>query len=128
PNTPAQHAAAVALTMPQDCVEEMRQAFEQRRDELCEGINSIDGLSCRVPEGAFYVMVNVSGCVGRLCQGTPIADSDDFANRLLDMAHVATVPGGAFMAEGYVRVSYATSIENIREGLRRIEAFVAALQ
>ncbi len=128
PNTPAQHAAAVALTMPQDCVEEMRAAFEKRRDLLCERLNAIPGVSCLVPQGAFYVMANISGCLGKRYKGLPINDSATFATTLVDAEHVVTVPGGAFMAEGYVRLSYATSAENIREGMRRLAAFAAALE
>ncbi|MCE5344642.1 MAG: pyridoxal phosphate-dependent aminotransferase [Eubacteriales bacterium] len=127
PNTPAQHAAAVALSMPQDCVESMRLEFEKRRDVIVKGINAIAGLSCRKPEGAFYVMMNVSALMGKRCAGVPLDDCAAFADALLTQGKVATVPGNAFMAEGFCRLSYATSMENILEGLRRIEAFVKAL-
>jgi aspartate aminotransferase len=127
PNTPAQYAAAAALNMPQDCVETMRREFEKRRDLLVKGINAIAGLSCRKPDGAFYVMMNVSSLIGKRCNGVPINDCAAFADVLLSQGKVGTVPGNAFMAEGYCRLSYATSTENIVEGLRRIEAFVKAL-
>jgi aspartate aminotransferase len=127
PNTPAMHAATVALTMPQDCVETMRKAFEERRDMLVAGINAIPGLSCRKPDGAFYVMVNVSALLGKRCRSETLADCAAFANALLTCGKVAAVPGSAFMAEGYIRLSYATSMKNILEGLRRIEAFVKEL-
>ena len=128
PNTPAQYAAAKALTMPQDCVETMRKAFEERRDALVAGLNAISGLSCRKPDGAFYAMMNVSALLGKRFDGKVLSDSADFADALLTNAKVAVVPGNAFMAEGYCRLSYATSMQNIQEGLTRIEAFVKALQ
>ena len=128
PNTAAQHAAAVALTMPQDCVEEMRKAFEQRRDRLVELINAIPGLSCRKPHGAFYVMMNIRGITGKRCHGTELTGSTAIAEALLEHAHVALVPGAAFLDEGFCRISYATSMENIEEGLRRIAAFVKELE
>jgi len=127
PNTPAQHAATVALTMPQDCVETMRKAFEERRDVLVKGINRIPGLSCPKPEGAFYTMVNVTALLGKRCMGEPMDDCAAFAEALLTHGGVATVPGNAFMAEGYVRMSYATSMEHVLDGLDRIEKFVKTL-
>ncbi len=127
PNTPAQAAATRALTMPQDCVETMRKAFEERRDAIVRGINLIPGLSCVKPDGAFYVMMNVSALLGKRIDGQPIADCAAFATALLTHAKVAVVPGSAFMAEGYCRLSYAVSMANIREGLSRIEAFVKSL-
>lgn len=128
PNSAAQHAAALALTMPQDCVEDMRRAFEERRNELVRLINQIPGLSCRMPNGAFYVMMNIKALVGKRLGDAVIGGSADFAAALLERAHVAVVPGNAFLAEGYCRLSYATSMENIREGLRRVGAFVKELK
>jgi aspartate aminotransferase len=127
PNTPAQAAAMRALTMPQACVETMRKAFEERRDAIVAGINQIPGLSCVKPDGAFYVMMNVSALLGKRIGGEPVADCAAFATALLSHAKVAVVPGNAFMAEGYCRLSYAVSMETIREGLQRIEAFVTSL-
>lgn len=128
PNTPAQHAAAYAMTMPQDCVEDMRLAFENRRNQLVAGINAIDGLNCLRPQGAFYVMMNVKEVLGKKLGDMVLPDSATFADALLDHAHVAVVPGNAFMAEGYCRLSYAIGTEQIDEGLRRIEAFVKELK
>lgn len=128
PNTPAQHAAAFAMSMPQDCVEEMRLAFQSRRDQIVAGINAIPGLSCKKPEGAFYVMMNLKALLGKTHGETLIDSSDTFAGRLLDHAHVAVVPGNAFMAEGFCRLSYAIDNDQIEEGLRRIAAFVSELQ
>lgn len=128
PNAAAQHAAAVALSMPQDCVEEMRAAFEKRRDRLVELINAIPGLSCRKPHGAFYVMMNIRGITGKRHRDTVLTDSVVIAETLLDRAHVALVPGAAFLDEGFCRLSYATSMENIEEGMRRIADFVKELE
>jgi len=127
-NAAAQHAAAVALTMDQTCVEEMRQAFEARRNKLVELINDVPGLSCRMPHGAFYVMMNVRGLMGRRYGEKYMDGSAAIAEALLEHAHVAVVPGVAFMAEGYCRMSYATSMDNIIEGMRRIAAFVKELK
>ena len=127
PNTPAQEAARVALTMPQSCVQTMRKAFEERRDVLVKGINAIPGISCLKPDGAFYVMMNVSGLIGKTCEGKRMENDADFAEALLSVAKVVVVPGNAFMADGFCRLSYAVSMDNIQEGLRRIAAFVQSL-
>ncbi|MBE5801741.1 MAG: pyridoxal phosphate-dependent aminotransferase [Clostridiales bacterium] len=128
PNSAAQHAAAVAYTMDQSCVEEMRQQFEKRKNYICQRINAIPGLSCRNPDGAFYVMMNVKQMIGKRYGETVINNSSDFALLLLENAHVALVPGNAFMAEGYCRLSYACSLENIEKGMDRLEAFVKELK
>lgn len=128
PNSAAQHAAAVALCMPQDCVETMRRAFEERRNEIVRLINDIPGVSCRMPHGAFYVMMNIRDLMGKRCGDTVIVDSTSFAACLLEKVHVAVVPGAAFMDEGFCRLSYATSMDNIQEGMRRIAAFVKELK
>lgn len=127
-NAAAQHAAAVALTMDQTCVEEMRQAFEARRNKLVELINAVPGISCRMPSGAFYVMMNVRGLMGRRYGEKYLDGSAAIAEAMLEHAHVAVVPGVAFMAEGYCRMSYATSMDNIIEGMRRIAAFIKELK
>lgn len=84
-------------------------------------VNSIPNLSCKEPKGAFYVMVNISKIIGREFDGIKINNSMDFADYLLDKAKVAVVPGIGFGIENYIRLSYATSIDNIKEGLERIE-------
>lgn len=127
PGTPAQHAAAVALTMEQDCVEPMRASFEQRRDELCTLINRVPGLHCHCPDGAFYVMMNIQRLLGGSYQGEALDTSLDFCQALLQAQHVVLVPGSAFLAEGYCRLSYAIGLEDIREGMRRIRDFVAQI-
>ena len=128
PNSAAQHAAAVAYTMDQSCVEEMRQQFEKRRNYIVQRINAMPGVSCRMPDGAFYVMMNITGLVGKRYGETTIANSNDFALALLENAHVAIVPGNAFLAEGFCRLSYATGMENIEKGMDRLEAFLKELK
>lgn len=127
PNSAAQHAATVALTGDQTCVETMRQAFEERRDTIVELINQISGVSCQKPSGAFYVMMNIKNLLGKHFEGNVINDCAAFADALLTSQQVVVVPGTAFMAPGYCRLSYAISMENIREGMRRIAAFVKEL-
>ena len=127
-NAMAQHAAAVALNSDQDCVCRMVQEFERRRDAIVGRINAIPGLSCRKPEGAFYVMMNIHHILGRRYDRKPITDSMTFADILLKSKKVAVVPGAAFEAEGYCRLSYATSMDNIQRGLDRIAAFVGELR
>lgn len=122
PNTIAQYASVEALLGDNSSVEEMRVAFDERRKFMVERINQIEGLSCLTPKGAFYVMMNISKIFGRTIRGKMITNSMDLSELLLDEAHVAVVPGVAFGVENYVRLSYANSLENIKEGLNRIEA------
>ena len=127
-NSIAQHASAVALDGDQTCVDEMREHFQVRRDLMVDRINSIEGISCLKPEGAFYVMMNIRNLMGRKFNGRRLEDSMDFAELLLAEKHVAVVPGIAFEAEGFCRLSYATSEDRITEGLNRIEAFIKELE
>lgn len=121
PNTIAQYATIAALNAPEDTLKEMVEAFKERRDFMVDKINSIENLSCLKPQGAFYVMVNISKLLGRTLNGKEIKNSIDFADYLLDDAKVAVVPGIGFGNDNYIRLSYATSLENIKEGLERIE-------
>lgn len=121
PNSIAQAATVAALLGPTDDLEKMRMAFDERRKYMVERINSIDGVSCIMPEGAFYVMMNISKLFGKTIAGTVINTADDFANVFLDKCLVAVVPGTSFEAPEFVRWSYATSMENIKEGLDRLE-------
>jgi len=127
PNSIAQYATIAALNGPEKGVEDMRSAFDVRRRTMHERINAIEGLSCRLPSGAFYMMMNISGVLGKKWEGRQIGGSMDFASFLLDAQKVAVVPGISFGADNYVRMSYATSLENIEKGLDRIEAFCASL-
>ncbi|MBP3359863.1 MAG: pyridoxal phosphate-dependent aminotransferase [Clostridia bacterium] len=125
PNSIAQEAALAALNGGLECVEAMKCEFIKRRDYMVERINKIDGVSCLCPHGAFYIMMNISGLIGKTLYGKPINSADDFADVFLDKAKVAVVPGTGFEAPEYVRWSYATSMENCREGLDRLEKFIA---
>ena len=127
PNSIAQYAAMKALQGDQSCVDAMVAQFEKRRDAMVEKINAIPGLSCRKPQGAFYIMMNIKQMLGKHYDGRMIESSLDFAELLLAEKQVALVPGVAFEAEGYCRLSYAGSMENILEGLSRIGEFVAEL-
>ncbi|MCL2778438.1 MAG: pyridoxal phosphate-dependent aminotransferase [Polyangiaceae bacterium] len=120
----AQHASVAALTGPQEEVERMRSAFEKRRNVMVESLRSLPGVSCRMPEGAFYAFADCRSLYGIPYKGKPIANDEDVAFFMLDEAHVAAVPGGAFGAPGYVRFSYATSEERIRGGIASIRAAI----
>ncbi len=124
PSSIAQYASVEGLLGDQSDVEEMKKHFEDRRNYMFETINSIKGLSCRKPEGAFYIMVNFTQLLGKNIRNYKINSSMDFANFLLEEGKVAVVPGIAFGDDNYIRLSYATSMENIKEGLRRIKELV----
>lgn len=128
PTSIAQKAAVAALKGPQDCVEEMRKEFERRRTYLVETLNQIQGISCRLPNGAFYAFPNISKVLGKKWGDKVISNSIELSIYLLEHAHVAVVPGLAFGAEGYLRLSYATSLENIEKGVKRIKDAVEKLQ
>lgn len=121
----SQKAALAALTGSQEKVETMRQAFEARRNAMVEGMNAIPGVSCIMPEGAFYVMMNLRDILGKTLHGVKVETADDFAALFLKKGLVAVVPGTGFGAPGFVRWSYAASMENIQEGLRRLRNFLA---
>ena len=124
PCTISQKASAVALSASQETVDEMCRAFEERRNFMVERMNQIEGVSCIKPEGAFYVMMNIEKLIGKNFHGTVIKDADDFGNLFLKYGKVAVVPGTGFGAPNFVRWSYATSMENIKEGLNRLEKFL----
>ncbi|MBQ2898103.1 MAG: pyridoxal phosphate-dependent aminotransferase [Clostridia bacterium] len=124
PNSIAQAATVAALKGPQDEVEEMRKVFKERRDYMVERINSIEGVSCIKPSGAFYVMMNIEKLIGKTIAGVEITGSDAFAEAFLAKQKVALVPGKGFGDDKYLRWSYATSMDNIKEGLSRLEKFL----
>jgi aspartate aminotransferase len=128
PSSVAQHAAIAALTGPWEPMEEMRKAFEERRSIIVDGLNAIEGLSCQVPEGAFYAFPNVQGLLGKKGAGKTLETDLDLAGYLLEEARCAVVPGTAFGSPGFVRMSYAASNEMIREGLTRIGEAVSKLR
>ena len=121
----SQKAAVTALNGPQEKILSMRQAFEERRNYIVSRMNQIPGVSCIQPEGAFYVMMNLEKLIGKTIQGVEITNDDVFADAFLKKGLVAVVPGAGFGAPNFVRWSYATSIENIRDGLDRLERFLA---
>ena len=124
PSTISQIAAIEALRGSQESVYEMRREFEKRRDYIVNRINSIYGLSCRKPDGAFYVMLNIKEQIGRKLGGRLINNSDDFSLAFLESGKVAAVSCSGFGCEDFIRMTYASSMESIREGMDRLEAFV----
>lgn len=128
PSSIAQKAAEAAYTGSQACVREMNEAFQRRRDLVVKLASEIPGLKVNVPQGAFYLFPEVSSFFGKSYEGTVIKDAADLALFLLDKGHVATVDGAAFCAPGYIRLSYATSDDNIREAMRRIADTLALLK
>ncbi len=126
PTSFCQPASAYAITDPPVAeIERMVREFKSRRDYMVEEVNQIPGLSCRKPEGAFYVFVNMSGLTGKRFGDTVISDGDKLADLLLEHSRVAVVPGSGFGAPECFRLSYATSREKIEKGLTRIAQFVA---
>lgn len=123
----AQKAAEAAYNGPQECVETMRQAFLRRRDLIVGMLREIPGLKVNVPHGAFYVFPEVSAFFGLRHGDTIINNDTDLAMYLLRQAHVATVSGEAFCAPGYIRLSYATSDDNLIQAAERIKAALAQL-
>ena len=120
----AQYAAIEAYSGDQTCVEQMRLEFEKRRRYFVDRVNAMDKVSCLEPDGAFYIFMNVSKTFGTTLCGEPIHDSSDFAQALLKHGLVATVPGVAFGSLDHIRWSYATSLDNIKKGLDRLEKFL----
>lgn len=124
PSSISQWAAVEALNGSQDGILDMRKAFESRRNYIVSRINQIPMVSCIKPEGAFYVMMNLDHMIGKTLHGVKICSSDDFAKVFLEKGLVAVVPCTGFGAPNYVRWSYATSMEHIKEGLARLERFL----
>lgn len=124
----AQKAAEAAYEGPQDCVEEMRKAFERRRDLVVRLAREIPGMKVNEPQGAFYLFPEITSYYGKSAHGHTIENDSDLAMYLLQVAHVATVSGSAFCAPGYIRLSYATSDENLVEAFRRISSALAELK
>jgi len=120
PTSIAQRAAVAALTSPQDCVRAMREAFARRRDVLVAALSGLPGVTCVLPGGAFYAFPNVAAYLGRRAGGRLLSTSTDLAEYLLDEARVAVVPGAEFGSDTHLRLSYATSTEQILEGVRRM--------
>lgn len=128
PCSVSQKAAEFAYTQSQECVEQMRQAFERRRDLIVKLAQNIPGLEVNVPQGAFYLFPKCSSFYGKSYESTTINNSSDLALFLLEKGHVATVGGDAFGDPDCFRMSYATSDENIIEAMRRIKETLALLK
>ena len=128
PTSIAQKAAVEALNGPQESVEMMRKEFQKRRDVITETLNAIPDVTCLKPQGAFYVFPNVAAYYGRSFGGKTITNSAEMANYLLDESNVALVPGADFGHDDHIRISYATSMEQIEKGLERIRAALLRLR
>ncbi len=127
PASISQMAALAALNGPQEGVEQMRRAFEERRDTIVGRLNAIPGITCMKPDGAFYVFPNTSALYGSRYKDRKVQNSLDLCNFLLEEMKVSCVPGSGFGMDGHVRMSYATSMENIRKALDRVEEGVGKL-
>ena len=127
-NNIAQRAALAAVSGPLDAVDRMREAFDVRRQAIVAALNQIEGVRCPTPKGAFYAFPDVRGLLNRPMgpNGQVFADTSALAAALLDEAHVAAVPGEAFGAPGYLRFSYALADDQLAEGMRRFQEWVAA--
>ncbi len=121
PCSVSQYAAVAALEGEQDSIESMRREFEARRDLVCRRLSSMPGVHCPIPDGAFYAFFDVSSHFGKTLGGKQVADSAGFCQAALEAAHVSLVPGSAFGAEGFVRLSFAASRDQINGGLERLE-------
>ena len=123
-----QMAGIEALTGPQDSVRAMAQAFEQRRNFVVARLNAIDGMTCNMPHGAFYTFPQIDGLFGRRAKGQPLLTSADVVSYLLEVAGVALVPGEAFGDDRSMRLSYASSMAELEEGLARVDRAVQQLE
>jgi aspartate aminotransferase len=127
-STISQAAVAAALDGPQEVVRERAEEYRQRRDLVVEMLNAAPGISCHKPEGAFYVFPNIAGCIGKTSKGGRKIETDtDFAMALLEEKYVATVQGTAYGMSPYLRISYATNTDNLREACGRIQEFCREL-
>jgi aspartate aminotransferase len=122
PNSIAQAAATEAFTGPQDSVAQMLEEYGKRRDWLMNALGDIPGFRCHIPEGAFYAFPDVRGCLNKA-----VRTSAEFADRLLKQEQVVVTDGAGFGAEGFIRISYATSLERLQEGIRRIRRVAESL-
>lgn len=119
----AQHAALEAVAGHQSHLDRFRETFRARRDLICDRINGMPGLSCSLPDGAFYVLVDCKALIGRtMPDGSVIGSDGDLTLRLLDRFGVAVVPGTSFLAPGYIRISYAASTEDLKRACNRLQA------
>ncbi|MBB6630177.1 pyridoxal phosphate-dependent aminotransferase [Clostridium algidicarnis] len=127
PNSIAQYAAVEAISGNQDTMDFMVKEFSNRKDYMVNRIEKIKGISAINPDGAFYVMINIEDLLNKKINNEVIKDSLDFSRLLLEQERVAVIPGDAFGVSNYIRLSYATSLDNINKGLDRIETFIAKI-
>ncbi|TDI89297.1 MAG: pyridoxal phosphate-dependent aminotransferase [Candidatus Dadabacteria bacterium] len=127
PTSISQWAAVAAFTGPHQIIEDRTKEFEQRKNYIVQKLNDIPEISCFSPQGAFYVFPNISGYFGKAFNGKVIKDSLDFTEFILEEAKVAVVPGVAFGSDDHVRISYATSMDDIIKGMERITEAVKKL-
>ena len=129
PSSISQWASVAALEGPQDYIGESRVAFQRRRDLVCSMLNQAQGITCPVPEGAFYVYPSIAGCIGKTApSGNVIENDEDFVTELLESEGVAVVHGAAFGLSPNFRASYATSDEVLEEACTRIQRFCGNLK
>lgn len=128
PNSIAQYASVEALNGEQETIKAMIEEFKSRRDFMVKRIEEMNNITCIHPEGAFYVMINIGSTIGKEFNNEKITGSLEFSRMLLEDEKVAVIPGVAFGVDNYIRISYATSLENIKEGLNRIETFLGKIK
>ena len=124
PSSVSQAAAVEALNGSQDFIQERSNAFKERRDFVVKSLNNIKGINCLTPNGAFYVFPS---CKGLLNKKTKLKTDTDFVQKLLEKENVAVVQGSAFGLDGYFRISYATSMENLKKAMDRIKSFCESI-
>jgi aspartate aminotransferase len=124
PSSITQYASVVALNGPQDDVHKMVEQFAKRRTYMFDRLSKIEGLKCLMPDGAFYIYVDITNYINKELCGQKINSSLDFAQILLEQGHVAVIPGAAFGTDNFIRFSYATSMEIIEKGIDAFEDFV----
>jgi len=128
PNSIAQKASVAALRGPTDFIRMMHAEFEKRRNEIVKGLNKIPGFVCALPPGAFYAFPNVTAIYGKSCDGRVIKNSTELALHILEKGRVALIPGGPFGNDNHIRLSYATSLDNIKKGVERVREAIALLK
>ena len=121
PTSISQKAAEEAFSGSQNAIKPMIEEFRERRDYITSSLNKIDGIECVLPEGAFYVFPDISSFFGKRYNGKTISNSIEISDFLLDVAKVAVVPGIEFGSDNHIRISYATSMSDIKEGMKRIK-------
>ena len=128
PSSISQAAAVEALSGAQDFIKERANSFQERRDFVVNSLNAIDGISCLKPDGAFYVFPNCKKLIGKKDkEGKKIQNDTDFVQSLLENFGIAVVQGSAFGLEGFFRISYATSMDNLKKAMDKISSFCKSL-